>query len=122
MSRKRFLYILSLDGSPNVCKIGISVNPKQRSKTLQTGSPDKISVIRAWAFDDLYDAKHSETAMHSALSEYQKIGEWFSISPEKAIQVFFSVRQIFREKDYHPDDFEELCKMTAHQAIEEVAR
>ena len=121
MSQKRFLYILSLDGSPNICKIGISINPEQRVKTLQTGSPLRINVFRAWSFDDLKDVKQFEEIMHAALSEYQMIGEWFGASPDRAAELFFSICQIMRDKDYHPDDFEKLCQMTAYQTIERSA-
>jgi hypothetical protein len=118
MSQKRFIYILSLDGSPNVCKVGISINPEQRAKNLQTGSPARISVFRAWCFDNLKDARNLEAIMHAALSEYQMIGEWFGASPDRATELFFSICQIIRDKDHHPDDFEKLCQMTAYQMME----
>jgi hypothetical protein len=122
MSQKRFIYILSLDGSPNICKIGISTNPEQRAKTLQTGSPEKISVFRAWRFDELRDTKKFEAIMHAALSEYQMIGEWFGASPYRAAELFFSICEIMLKKDYYPDDFAQLCQMTAYQVIERAAQ
>ena len=121
MITKRFVYIMSLDGCPNVCKVGISRNPEHRVKNLQTGSPEKISVFRAWSFDQMRDARKYEAIMHSALSDYRKFGEWFSASPRQASALFMSISQMIHDKDYEPDDFENLCKMVAHLAVERVS-
>jgi hypothetical protein len=121
MHKKNFVYILSLDKNPNVCKIGISKNPTQRVKNLQTGSPEKIIVFRAWSFDQMRDARKYEAIMHVALLDYKKFGEWFSVSPNQASALFMSIFQMIHDKDYEPEDFENLCKMIAHLAVERIS-
>jgi hypothetical protein len=56
-------------------KIGVSVKPADRVKSVQTGCPDKVVVV--FFFRPESDAKQVETSMHRLFSAHRKFGEWF---------------------------------------------
>lgn len=58
-------------------KVGVSSNPESRVKSLQTGNPNKITIIaRVW--ED--NATQAEAYFHSKFSNQKSIGEWFEIN------------------------------------------
>ena len=42
------LYVLSVDGDPNVCKIGKTNHIKKRLSNLQAGAAGKLTVVKTW--------------------------------------------------------------------------
>ena len=72
-------------------KIGISENPEQRQKTLQTGCPFKLILIAKFMMGELVDAKRAEDVIHHVLRQYHLHGEWFDVDPNFAIDAICTV-------------------------------
>lgn len=72
---KHYLYAIS-DGE--YLKVGFSVDPKKRLKSLKTGSPREIKIV--WQTICAYnsvDALKEEKKLHRRLSNFAVRGEWF---------------------------------------------
>ena len=54
-------------------KIGRSINPRYREKTLQSQEPN-IKMVKVWD-------KNIEKILHKLYSEYRVRGEWFNLTP-----------------------------------------
>ena len=89
-----FVYVISGPDTfgraptPNRVKIGVTKNPSQRLKTLQTGSHMRLR----FAFigctpGEGYDI---EQAAHNVLAAYRLEGEWFDVAPEMAVAAITS--------------------------------
>ncbi len=74
-------------------KIGKSVNPDKRIKTLQTGNPEKISLINKVQISNKF-SNRIESALHSQYSYANKIGEWFNLSLEDELLFESNVKRI----------------------------
>jgi hypothetical protein len=72
------IYIAS-DIGHNYLKIGWSVNPENREKTLQAQKPT-IKIIRSFK----NATRGQEKRVHKLLSVFRKRGEWFNITLEEA--------------------------------------
>ena len=59
-------------------KVGISVDPEKRLKTIQTGQGRKVSLIREYPYPDERSAFAVESSLHRRLSRFRMMGEWFS--------------------------------------------
>tara|TARA_R110000782_G_scaffold68732_1_gene138369 strand:+ start:189 stop:776 length:588 start_codon:yes stop_codon:yes gene_type:complete len=66
------------DNINGLYKIGYSINPKQREKTLQSEKPD-IKIVKIWN-------KDIEKQLHKSYKEHRIRGEWFKLNQ---IQVKF---------------------------------
>jgi len=94
------LYVYAIGDEQNNVKVGISKNPKQRLRSIQTGHPYKLHILFTEEFD--CSRKHIlriERKLHFELStQYKKEkGEWFYISPTqleslKKHIIFFRIR------------------------------
>lgn len=74
------LYIIGSDHPPY--KVGISKNPKERLRALQTGHPERLQLHY------MVEAEHSqpkllETAVHRNIKQYNTTGEWFDVPLDK---------------------------------------
>jgi Meiotically up-regulated gene 113 len=80
-----YLYFMAVPSG--YCKIGVAVNPWSRLKELQTGNPEPITLHGAWEIDNIpgCGARDVERVLHSMLSEFRTIGEWFLISVIEAM-------------------------------------
>lgn len=58
-----------------VCKIGYSKNPHKRIKSIQTGCPYPISILKYYKGIGLRE----ERLLHKKYSKYKLQGEWFEI-------------------------------------------
>jgi hypothetical protein len=58
----------------NVCKIGVSVDPNARLKSIQTGYPWPLSI---WRVFEVKDAYAGERRLHQAFADWRLNGEWF---------------------------------------------
>lgn len=58
-----------------ICKIGYSTNPYKRLKSIQTGCPYEVTVLR------FYEGigKMEEKLLHKKYKKYKMNGEWFRI-------------------------------------------
>jgi hypothetical protein len=61
-----------LNPATGALKVGWSESPEDRLRTLQTASPDRLTLLGS-VEGDLAD----EATMHEALAEYRLEGEWF---------------------------------------------
>lgn len=71
----KYIYVMT-DEPRGVCKIGISKNPLNRLKDIQTGYPFKLSLYFTKAVPD---AEGMEFNLHTLLDDYRLEGEWFDI-------------------------------------------
>lgn len=71
----RSVYLIR--GNDGRYKIGISKNPKQRLGPVQTGNPDKLTVIEVYPSENAFKI---ETALHNRFSHVRQEGEWFDLS------------------------------------------
>lgn len=62
-------------------KIGRSINPKLREKTLQGEEPE-IEMIAIWTMDKYY-----EKQLHQKYSVKRVRGEWFDLSISELIEI-----------------------------------
>lgn len=95
---KKYVYLMS-SIEPNGLlsyKIGVSGNPKKRLKNLQTGNPNKISLLRS------YESKHYlkvERWMHRQYfdSKTEAKNEWRTLNDN---QVFSFIKDCEKAEDY----------------------
>lgn len=66
------LYLLQ--NSNGLFKIGISVDPYKRARTLANASGYQIDVIAMW---EMLDSYGQEQNLHKIFKRYRKAGEWF---------------------------------------------
>lgn len=78
----RFVYLMERVGS-EVVKVGISRAPEERLRAMQTGHPDRLSIVRTW-FLGFREARTVESIVHRVLADHRLAGEWFSVSAEQA--------------------------------------
>ncbi len=69
------LYVIS--NSKSQCKIGISVNPVRRLKTLQIGNPYRLKLLDVYRVDD---AAKLEKSVHRSMNDFHLRGEWFDFN------------------------------------------
>jgi len=68
-----YVYIAMMEKS-GLYKIGISKNPEQRVKKLNTGNPEKLILIHSYLATNGYE---DEAIAHSIYEEHRIRGEWF---------------------------------------------
>ena len=59
-------------------KIGISKNPTERLKQLQTGNANKLQLIKVY---DVEEDHHWEKRLHKMFWQNRLKGEWFKLIP-----------------------------------------
>jgi hypothetical protein len=84
------LYVIRADKS-TLFKVGISEDPKERLRTLQTGSPFRLKIIHAVFVSSF----NQEREAHRLLAPWRIHGEWFDL---KESADFFS-RKVRRSAD-----------------------
>jgi len=87
-----FIYLLKSEEN-GYYKIGKSVNPDKRIKTLQTGNPEKIDLIFKVKILNKF-SNRIESALHSQYSYLNKNGEWFDLSLEDELLFESNVKRI----------------------------
>src|SRR4249920_2993326 len=98
-----FAYVIGSKGRP-VVKIGESNDPVKRLAGLQTGNPDKLTIIRTYLCDD---GPLLERWLKEQFKEEHHRGEWFTLASritdiDEAVIEFFGLsaedRQAFEDK------------------------
>lgn len=84
LDEQGFVYILE-DKKNNLVKIGMSKNPKQRIRNVESTSGRSFSKV--FISDFIYDYKRVEVLAHEELSDHRRIGEWFCCSYDEALSV-----------------------------------
>jgi len=92
-------FIQGARGGP--IKIGSAGNPWQRAAALQTGNPNKLSVIAV-----IPGGRAEEAALHSKFASLREHGEWFSPSSD-LVSFIDGVKAAQREAPPQPTDEDE---------------
>ena len=77
-----YVYFIRQEGKGNQpMKVGYSINPDSRLKTLQTGNPRRLCLSAAIPCENEYDARKFERTLHWLFGKKYKrlIGEWFIV-------------------------------------------
>jgi hypothetical protein len=112
MSNKGYVYILENENIPSLVKIGFTNrHPKTRASELSnvTGVPGKWIVKKSWHIDD---AEVWEKNIFSALSQYRKTGEFFSLDLADAtakITAFLSLSGVLDKNGFTKAELEEIA-------------
>jgi hypothetical protein len=70
-------------------KVGMTNGqPAHRLAQLQTGQPDQLRLLYAWA---VLDAARAERSMHQLLAAQHHRGEWFNATPDQVIAAWARV-------------------------------
>lgn len=67
-----FVYVIQME---NMVKIGKSINPQERLKTLQTGSPLSLNLL-------FYSKEFTENELQEKFKKYRQLGEWYIFADE----------------------------------------
>lgn len=78
-----YIYVIA-DDEEKMCKIGMSLNPRQRFRAFQPCSPVKLKLVFS---SQVADMKLAEELVHLRLQNMRDHGEWFKVSPATAIGV-----------------------------------
>lgn len=90
-----YLYLIQ-QGRQALFKIGISGDPAARLADLQSANPARLHLRHQVPADN---ARAAEWALHQALQEQRRRGEWFGLSPAQQ-EALCSVRE-YREGGFH---------------------
>ena len=82
-----YVYIIKDTGLKNRCKIGITKNPKQRIKNLQTGNSNKLNIIFVLKVEPKIKSSAVEAVIHKYFKEKHLWiqGEWFEFKDDDQI-------------------------------------
>lgn len=82
-----YVYIIKDTGYKNRCKIGISKNPKQRLRNLQTGNSNKLDLIFLLQVNPNIKSSAVESEIHKYFKEKNLWvhGEWFDFQNDDQI-------------------------------------
>jgi hypothetical protein len=92
-SRGVEMYLYVIAGEPKVVKIGISMRPHRRLKSLQAGYPYRLRIAALWHCADLREAQRREQDAHDLFAADRIMGEWFSVRVGEAVQVIRNMVQ-----------------------------
>lgn len=67
-----YVYFIKAKCEGNPIKIGYSIDPKKRLKSLQTASPVKLKLVKA-----IPGNRDTERNLHRRFKKYRIRGEWF---------------------------------------------
>lgn len=70
-------YVYFIQHGYGSIKIGVSDNPEERCKQLQTGNQKKLRVICKFPFERRRTALDLERELHEKFKEHRLEGEWF---------------------------------------------
>lgn len=77
-----YIYIIGTNQPPY--KIGITINPEQRLRSLQTGFPYPLKILYLEKCL-INEYKQLEKEIHNTLSYKRTKGEWFNLDLDQAI-------------------------------------
>lgn len=76
-------------------KIGITKSLKSRLAMIQTGSPHKVGIAFAFKFPMRIMASAIEGEFHEEAAEQRMVGEWFDMSPLRALWLLTDIVKDF---------------------------
>ena len=71
---RKLVYLIEAGG---LLKIGVSLDPMRRLKSMQTGSPVPLTMLAA-----IHGGDREEARLHRLFKPYRREGEWFEDRPE----------------------------------------
>jgi hypothetical protein len=82
-------------------KIGITISPKDRIKSLEgsSGVPLELLTLFTFAYENREKAHRLERQLHAAFASDRMIGEWFKYSDD-ARKIILSPKKFLRDKLY----------------------
>ena len=96
-----FVYVMEWEGK---AKIGISRDPSKRLRQLQMANPGKITLVGSRGFSSKLSATAIERAIHRKFDARRLLGEWFDVSPAKAMAAVADAWDPdLHHPHYHPD-------------------
>lgn len=113
------IYVIS--GGPKHIKIGISNDVSHRLKTIQTGCPFRVRLVKSWRSPY---ARKIEVSAHTVLAKYRATGEWFGLPQTVACAVVDGlVRARPRSPDAEPRPIKSIvfCGNCSHHALVSVS-
>src|ERR1700761_7259915 len=94
--QKAYVYVIRF--SDQAIKIGVAKDVERHLRTLQAGSPSKLTLVGAVECT-AWDSALIEAKAHSILKSRRLIGEWFSVTAEDGLSaVSEAARLLEREK------------------------
>ena len=78
------VYVVTLEGVKNRCKIGVTGDLDKRVSQLSVASPFNVVVRHEFRMKTMDDAYEAERKIHDELKEHRVKGEWFAVSIETA--------------------------------------
>jgi hypothetical protein len=78
-----FVYVIRKAIQGHV-KVGIGADPRERLRTLQTGSSEPLELVYTCAVKS-NDGLRVERAAQDMMRNHQLVGEWFDTTPEMAV-------------------------------------
>jgi predicted Zn-ribbon and HTH transcriptional regulator len=88
MERRFCVYFICEQPFTDRVKIGKTTDVTSRIKSLQTGNPSKLSLLKVIYVDDSMRMTKLETQIHKDLVNRRLIGEWFKLSLAEVDQVY----------------------------------
>ena len=79
------VYVIHEIDAPDVCKIGISIDPSSRFSSIQTGTWRELVMPFFVRVGSQEEALRVESYVHGKLSSKKCRGEWFYVSPSEAV-------------------------------------
>jgi len=94
-----YLYVIAANDEGPV-KLGISVDPALRLRTLQTASPELLTIRHKEPVEPEV-VKQLERLLHRDMAHRRRRGEWFALGVDEAIaQVRFTIMRYENELLY----------------------
>lgn len=81
----RFVYVIHEVDEPAICKIGIANDPIRRLRGHQVSTWRRLKLAAAFTAVSAEAASSIEASVHKALWGVHVSGEWFRVSPDRAI-------------------------------------
>ena len=100
---------LMKDGPTGWYKIGKSITPVKRERTLLAQQP-MIDLLCYW--EDEQDTR--ERFLHAEMKAYRRRGEWFELSKNELWRIYWMMRD-YKRTDVHPDAHEYAKKYAANE-------
>lgn len=115
MAKPAFVYVASVAGRDDICKIGYSKNPESRVKSIRSeySLPGSVAVHSKFMRTSAWK---TEQTIHKVLAKYRLHGELFAIKPSRASRIV----EIIGDSFFHvPDkDFCQICLSDYHFSLQ----
>ena len=91
------VYVIGCEADQNVCKVGISDDPRKRLQGLQSGCPHKLYLAHTMTVAGRAAAVALEAKAHGMMTSARMSGEWFAVTPAAAFLMVRVAEKFTRE-------------------------